>query len=122
MHQSLELVEPNANMFLFELDSPDPDTVRLVAVINQLKDSIDQGQEKSDWTEEEFLSYLSDFGLNLSVDSLYDMIKKPPLNKVISNIQAGNIVFVGQGSGVQPNQDPQQSQQVVNNMAHDAMK
>jgi hypothetical protein len=50
------------------------------------------------------------------------MIKKPPLSKVISNIQAGNIVFVGQGSGVQPNQDPQQSQQVVNNMAHDAMK
>jgi len=109
-------------MFLFELDSPDPDTVKLVAVVNQLKDSINKGQEKADWTEEEFLSYLSDFGLNLSIDSLYDMIKKPPLNKVISNIQAGNVIFVGQESGVKPNQDQQQSQQVVNNMAHDAMK
>jgi hypothetical protein len=76
-------------MFLFELDSPDPDTVRLVAVVNQLKDSIDKGQEKSDWTEEEFLSYLGDFGLNLSIDSTkYDgkssILKLLAINKLLN--------------------------------------
>lgn len=109
-------------MFLFELDSPDPDTVRLVAVTNQLKDSINKGQVKPDWTEEEFLSYLNGYGLNLSIESLRDMIKKPPLNNVISNIQAGNIVFVGQETGVESNPDQQQSQQVVKQMAQSAMK
>jgi hypothetical protein len=109
-------------MFLFELDSPASDTVRLVAVTNQLKDSINKGQAKPDWTEEEFLSYLNKYGLNLSVDSLRDMIKKPPLNNVISNIQAGNVVFVGQETGVESNPDQQQSQQVVKQMAQSAMK
>ena len=50
------------------------------------------------------------------------MIKKPPLNNVISNIQAGNVVFVGQETGVESNPDQQQSQQVVKQMAQSAMK
>lgn len=107
-------------MRLFELE--DPLRVRLVAVTNQIKDDIDKGQGKSDWTMGEFLSYLQDQGINLSEDDLYDMYKKPPLNTIIQNIEAGNIIFKGQESSGGKNPDEQESQQVVQQMASNAMK
>ena len=50
-------------MFLFELDSPDPFVVKLVAITNQLKSGMDSGTEKTDWTTDEFLEYLQANGI-----------------------------------------------------------
>lgn len=116
----MALVEQNANMFLFEFDNSEK--VRLAAVTDQLKNDIDQGRGKTNWKPEEFVEYLQDQGLMLTLDDLYDLYKNPPLNKVISNIQADKIVFKGQEEGTPENPDEQQSQQVVKQMAQSAMK
>ena len=50
------------------------------------------------------------------------MYKNPPLNTIIQNIEAGNIIFKGQESGGGENPDEQESQQVVQQMANNAMK
>ena len=82
-------------MFLFELDSPDPFVVKLIAVTNQLKSGMDNGTEKTDWTTNEFLDYLQANGINLDTNDLYAMIQKPPLQNVISNIQGDTVIFKG---------------------------
>lgn len=111
-------------MFLFELDSPDPFVVKLIAVTNQLKSDMDSGIEKTDWTTDEFLNYLQANGINLDTTDLYNMIKKPPLKNVISNIQGDTVIFKGHEpvSVTQPMPDQENSQKVVAQMAQDAMK
>lgn len=109
-------------MFLFELDSPDPLTIRLIAVLNHLKSNVENGKAKADWTTEELLDYLDSNQITLDKSDLYDMVKNPPVNNIISNIQGDNVIFKGQEQ-INPNtQDADQNKKVVNQMAHDAMK
>ena len=85
-------------MFLFELDGGDPLSTKLIVLVNQLKSDVERGAiDPSSYTTEEFLDYLQDNGdIVLDVTDLYDMIKNPPLNTVIKNIQGDKVVFVGQ--------------------------
>jgi FMN-dependent NADH-azoreductase len=94
--------------------------VSLVASTSQLKSDIDAGQEKSDWTVPELLQYYRDNDIIIDKSDLYNMIKNPPLNKYISNIQGDNVVFKGQEQGSEPGAD--ESSKIVNQMAHKAMK
>lgn len=48
------------------------------------------------------------------------MIKNPPLNKVISNIQGDQVIFKGQEEGTGVETDQTQNQQVVAQMANKA--
>jgi FMN-dependent NADH-azoreductase len=106
-------------MRLFEF-SASPLLVSLVASTSQLKSEIDAGQEKSDWTVPELLQYYRDNDIIIDKSDLYNMIKNPPLNKYISNIQGDNVVFKGQAQGSEPSAD--ESSKIVNQMAHKAMK
>jgi len=107
-------------MFLFEL--ADPASAKLIVLVNQLKTDLDNGIiDPSSYTTDEFLTYLQDKGdIVLDVTDLYNMIKNPPLNTVISNIQGDKVVFKGNDE-TQPSADPSQSQQVVQQMAQSAM-
>ena len=110
-------------MFLFELDSP-PETVKLVALVNKLKSDIDNGKGKTDWTTDEFLEYLRLNGINLDPTDLYAMIKNPPLNNAITNVQDGKVIFKGQQEAT-PNTPPpeaEDSKKVVKQMASRAMQ
>lgn len=109
-------------MFLFELDGADPLSTKLIVLTNQLKADIESGKiDPSSYTTDEFLQYLQDSGdIVLDVSDLYDMIKNPPLNTVISNIQGDKIVFKGHDDTQAP-PDQTQSQQVVGQMAQNAM-
>jgi len=107
-------------MRLFELDGPDPLAVKLVTVMSQLKAGIDDGYEKSNWTVDELLSYLKDNEIILDKSDLYDMIKNPPLNKTIENIQGDKVIFKGQSSMDGPT-DPNKNKEVVKQMAQNAM-
>jgi hypothetical protein len=111
-------------MFLFEFDSPDPFIVKLIAVTNQLKSDMDSGLEKTNWTTNEFLDYLQANGINLDTTDLYNMIKKPPLKNVISNIQGDAVIFKGhEPTPVTPAMpDQENSQKIVAQMAQSAMK
>lgn len=107
-------------MRLFELSNPNPLLVRLVAVTSQLTSEIDSGEQHSDWTVDELLQYYKDNDIILAKQDLYDMIKKPPLKNKISNIQGDKVIFKGQDSPVEPEEDD--SKKVIDQMAHKAMK
>ena len=107
-------------MLLYELDIPEPLLVKLVAVSGQLKSEIDQGKQKQDWTVGELLSYYKANGLIIDRSDLFDLIKNPPLDKLISNIKGNLVIFKGQKDDETMPQDD--SQKVVKQMAKDAMK
>jgi hypothetical protein len=107
-------------MRLFELSNPNPLLVRLVAVTSQLTSEIDSGDQHSDWSVDELLNYYKDNDIILAKDDLYDMIKKPPLKNKISNIQGDKVIFKGQDSPVEPEEED--NKKVIDQMAHKAMK
>jgi hypothetical protein len=109
-------------MFLYELAGPDPLTIRLIAVLSQLKSNIENGREKSDWTADELIQYLDDSGVILDKSNLFDMVKTPPLNNIITNIQGDSVIFKGQQELATGTSDETQDQKVVDQMAHNAMK
>ena len=106
-------------MFLFELE--DPNVVRFAAIVAQLKNELDNGTINPDWTTDMLVDYLQQNGINLDITDLYDMIKNPPLSMLISNIQGDKVVFKGHDDTLE-NPDQTQNQQVVGQMAQNAMK
>jgi hypothetical protein len=115
----VELVEQRDNMFLFELE--DPEVVKFAAIVSQLKSELDNNNIDPSWTTDKLIDYFQQNGINLDITDLYDMIQKPPLNMLISNIQGDDIVFKGEEADT-ANPDETQSQEVVNQMAQSAMK
>lgn len=109
-------------MRLFELAGPDPLTVRLISVISQLLGDMKTGEAKTDWTVDELLDHLQDNDITLDKSDLYDMIKQPPLNNFITNIQGDSVVFKGQQEDVGAQPDETENQKVVDQMAQSAMK
>jgi FMN-dependent NADH-azoreductase len=106
-------------MRLFEFDTS-PLLVGLVATTSQLKSEIDSGKVKPDWTVPELLQYYRDNDIIIDKSDLYNMIKNPPLNKYITNIQGDSVVFKGQTEGGE--QAPDENKKVVQQMAKQAMK
>lgn len=106
-------------MRLFEF-AESPLLVSLVASTNQLKSQIDSGKVKPKWTTPELLQYYKDNDIIIDKSDLYNMIKKPPLNKYITNIQGDNVIFRGQSEPGEA--EPDENKKVVQQMAKDAMK
>jgi hypothetical protein len=106
-------------MRLFEF-AGSPLLVKLVATTSQLKSEIDSGKTHSDWTVPELLQYYRDNDIVIDKSDLYTMIKKPPLNQSIENIQGDNVIFKGQT----PEQEagPDENQKIVQQMAQNAMQ
>ena len=97
-----------------------PLLVKLVATTSQLKSEIDSGKTHSDWTVPELLQYYRDNDIVIDKSDLYTMIKKPPLDQSIENIQGDNVIFKGQT----PEQElePDENKKVVAQMAKNAMQ
>jgi hypothetical protein len=96
-------------MRLFELTEIDPETAKLIAITDQLRVGLDKDPNLQ-WSTDELLQYFQKYDITLDVTDLYDMIQRPPLNNVISNIQGDNVVFKGQDSAT-----PQSSTTNVDN-------
>jgi len=105
-------------MRLFELDGIDPLVVKLIAVSDQLHTDLLNGKTDPEMTTDELLQYLQKYDIVLDKTDLYKMIKKPPLNKIISNIQSDKIVFKDMGTPEAPDQE--QNNQIVKQMANQA--
>lgn len=108
-------------MRLFELAGPDPIVTRLVAISDQLKSAIDNKEVDPHMTVDQLLKYLSDYDIVVDVSDLYNMIQRPPLKNIIDNIQGDQVIFKGQDEGAGEAEDETQSQQVVQQMAQNAM-
>lgn len=108
-------------MRLFELDQPNPLVTKLVAVSDQLKTDIENGDVSPVMTVDQLLNYFRDYDITLDVTDLYDMIKKEPLKKLIANIKGDDVVFRGI-SEPQLGAQPEQNEKIVQQMAKSAMK
>lgn len=108
-------------MRLFELVDTNSLVTKLVAVTDQLKADLDSDKADPSMTVSQFLSYLQKFDINLDKFDLYNMIQKPPLDKLIGNIQGEHIVFKGFGSPESPDSGDDK-EKIVKSMAHKAAK
>lgn len=108
-------------MRLFELSQPNPLITKLVAISDQLKTDIDNGEIDPKMSVDELLEYFRNYDITLDVTDLYDMIKKQPLKKLISNIQGQDVIFKGLSQPESPDQTDQ-NQKIVQQMAQSAMK
>jgi hypothetical protein len=109
-------------MRLFEFAGKDPIITKLVVLSDQLKSAVDNGEIQGEWTTEQLLDFLATNDVNVDTPDIYDMVKKPPLSKVISNINNDVVTFKGQEQPDLPTPDQNQSQEVVKQMAKSAMK
>ena len=106
-------------MRLYEFANPI--VTRLVAISDQLKTDLDQKEVGEEMTTDQLLDYLASYDIVVDKQDLYNMIKKPPLSNVISNIQGDSLVFKGHeaSGGAEPTGD---SEKVVAKMANKANK
>lgn len=105
-------------MFIFELD--DPEITKFIAVTDQLKDGLDNGELAGEWDVDQLLNYFNAYDIIVDVTDLYELIKKPPLNKVIANIQGDKVIW--KGSETVPGQVTDKNEKVVQQMAKHALK
>lgn len=106
-------------MRLFEFSGPAPVLTKLVTVADQLKTDLDSGDTHPTWTVDQLLDYFRQYDIPLDVTDLYNMIKLPPLNKIIDNIQGDDVIFKGQEDTDAP---PDKNKEIVKSMAQDAAK
>jgi hypothetical protein len=107
-------------MRLLELTEIDPQIATLIAITDQLRVGLDKNPNLQ-WSTDNLLQYFQKYGISLDVTDLYDMIQKPPLNNVISNIQGDVVVFKGQDSATPQSSDTNQdSKKIVAQMAKSA--
>jgi hypothetical protein len=107
-------------MYLFEFDETQPLTTKIVTVVDQLKNELDAGHIKKDWHIKKLIKYFQKYDVNLDTSDLYNMVKKPPLKKVISNIEGNRVIFKGHESPKEI--DKKDSDKTVKQMAKKALK
>ena len=107
-------------MRLYEFDQPDPLVPKIIAVSDQLKSDLESGEVQPNWTTDELLNYFQQYGVDLDIQDLYSMIKKPPMQNIITNIQGDNVVFRGFAPGEDAPEDEQKK--IVKSMAKQAQK
>jgi hypothetical protein len=107
-------------MRLYEFANIDPQTAKLIAITDQLKNGLEKNPNLQ-WTTDDLLQYFQQYEITLDITDLYDMITKPPLNNVISNIQGDKVVFKGQDSSAPTtSSDNIDSKKIVQQMANNA--
>lgn len=113
-------------MRLYEFDYDEEMSSKLSILADQLKTDLEDDEDMS-MTVDELLDYAQlNFDLILDITDLYDMIKNPPLDSVIANIQGDDVIFKGQDSSSNIDHesivDPEKQDQIVSKMAKRAMK
>lgn len=113
-------------MLLFELEST-PLRTRLIAVTAQLRSRIEKESKRKDWrpwSKLRLQHWLAKHDIILDDSDLFDMVKKAPLNKIISNISDKEVTFVGIGepSGEQTEKTKKKKKDTVAQMAKSAQE
>lgn len=124
----MELAAPRDKMRLYEFE-PDPLVTQIVTVTDQLKDDLENNKldpPPEEWTVDDLLEYFQKYDIILDLkQDLFNMIQKPPLNDVISNIQGDKVIFKGHEPSEAPDvgsTTPEDQKKVVAQMAKRAIK
>jgi hypothetical protein len=96
----------------------------IIAVSNHLQQQVETGEINPDnYTVDDLLDLFQSQDIILDVQDLYTMLDKPLLKGIISNIQGDKVVFKGEEPiSMDSDEQPDDSQKVVANMANSAMK
>ena len=96
----------------------------IVAVSNHLQQQVETGEINPDnYTVDDLLDLFQSQDIILDVQDLYTMLDKPLLKGIISNIEGDKVVFKGEEPiSMDSDEQPDDSQKVVANMANSAMK
>jgi|TARA_R110000796_G_scaffold63230_1_gene146189 hypothetical protein len=96
----------------------------IIAVSNHLQQQVETGEiDPDNYTVDNLLDLFQSQDIVIDVQDLYTMIDKPLLKGIISNIQGDKVVFKGdEPVSMDSNEQPDDSQKVVANMANSAMK
>jgi hypothetical protein len=96
----------------------------IIAVSNHLQQQVETGEINPDnYTVDDLLDLFQSQDIILDVQDLYTMLDKPLLKGIISNIQGDKVVFKGdEPVSMDSDEQPDDSQKVVANMANSAMK
>jgi hypothetical protein len=96
----------------------------IIAVSNHLQQQVESGEiDPDNYTVDNLLDLFQSQDIVIDVQDLYTMIDKPLLKGIISNIQGDKVVFKGdEPVSMDSNEQPDDSQKVVANMANSAMK
>ena len=105
-------------MKLFELFDSSSLPTKLAIAADQIKSSLNKGEDFSNWDVQKLLKYFEDYDIIIDVTTLYDLIQMPPLNGIINNIQGDKVIFKGYENPEQP-EDEQKN--IVNKMAYQAL-
>ena len=110
-------------MRLFEFDQEKAQVSQIVALTNQLKQDLEDGDiDPQDYTVDELLDYFQMYDVILDVNDLYNMIKVPPIKDLIKNIEGDEVKFVGYGEEDALDAPEDEQEKVVAKMAKSAMK
>jgi hypothetical protein len=107
-------------MRLYEFDENSATVSKIVALTNQLEQDLEDGEIPTEYSLDDLIDYFREYDVILDAQDLYNMIKQPPLNSLIQNIQGDKVVFKGQSTTATPPKD--ENQKVVSQMAKNAMK
>lgn len=108
-------------MYLYEFNDPKLDT--LIAATDQLRLDLEQGKITQNWTLDQLLQFFRKHKIVLAPKDIYNMVQQKPLKNVISNVQGDEVVFKGLEAPKQPEAPPpEQSKEIVDKMAHKAIK
>jgi hypothetical protein len=107
-------------MRLYEFDENSATVSKIVALTNQLEQDLEDGEIPTEYSMDDLINYFREYDVILDAQDLYNMIKQPPLNSLIQNIQGDKVVFKGQSTTATPPED--ENQKVVSQMAKNAMK
>lgn len=107
-------------MRLYEFDENSATVSKIVALTNQLEQDLEDGEIPTEYSLDDLINYFREYDVILDAQDLYNMIKQPPLNSLIQNIQGDKVVFKGQSTTATPPED--ENQKVVSQMAKNAMK
>ncbi len=96
----------------------------IIAVSNHLQQQVETGEINPDnYTVDDLLDLFQSQDIILDVQDLYTMLDKPLLKGIISNIEGDKVVFKGEEPiSMDSDEQPDDSQKVVANMANSAMK
>jgi len=113
-------------MYLFEFDEGAVQQVKLVVIVAQLKQAKEDGDIPDSISVDTLLDYFQKYDIILDVHDLYNMIKNPPLNNVISNIKGDQVILKGADDDADDAEnidDPEANdkKKTVSNMAKSAL-
>lgn len=108
-------------MRLYEFDDTEQYVSKIIAITGQLQNELNSGKIETNWTVNDLIDYFQQYDVVLDPKDLYNMIQKPPLKKLITNIQGDKVIFKGQQQSPAVDAPPKDDKKVVAQMAKRAI-